>query len=105
MQRFVRYAMVPNCGFFAVDLPCRVPSVRLQLILHAVKVKGTRVRELRLAQDLTREQLAVKAGISARTLARVELDEGPTNDSTLAVLALALGCSVSDFTDEEPVAA
>lgn len=63
------------------------------------------MRELRRAQDLTREQLAVKAQISVRTLARIELDEGPANDSTLAVLALALGCDVSDFTDEEPVAA
>lgn len=70
-----------------------------------MKVKGTRVRELRVAQDLTREQLAVKAGISARTLARLELDEGPANDSTLAVIALALGCNVTDFSDEEPVAA
>lgn len=68
--------------------------------------KGTRVRELREEQELTRERLAVEAGISVRTLARIENDEGPANLGTLRLLALKLGCEVSDFTDDErPVAA
>lgn len=70
-----------------------------------MRVKGQRVRELREATGLSREQFAVKAGTTGRTLARIELDEGPSNLGTLKLIANALECDVDDFLDEEQVAA
>lgn len=55
-----------------------------------------RIRELRTAQGLTREQLAVKAGLAARTVARAEHDEF-VNGRTMAKLAVALGVEVVDL--------
>lgn len=47
----------------------------------------------------------MKAGTTGRTLARIELDEGPSNLGTLKLIANALECDVDDFLDEEQVAA
>lgn len=69
-----------------------------------MKVNGERVAALREGLNLNREQLAVKAGISSRTLARIENEEGPINRSTLFVLAHALDCDAADLTGLEQAA-
>jgi transcriptional regulator with XRE-family HTH domain len=49
------------------------------------------LRAIRTAQGLTREQLAVRAGISAKTIYRIERGIARPHHATLAVLATALG--------------
>jgi transcriptional regulator with XRE-family HTH domain len=65
-----------------------------------MEAQAYRVAELREAQGLSREQLAVKAGISSRTVARLENREGPVHRGTLLLLARALDCDVDDLIDE-----
>lgn len=64
----------------------------------------SRLRELRLRADLTQEQLAVAAGVTAKTVASVERGANAHN-GTLLLLATALGCSVEALTDSEEAAA
>lgn len=60
----------------------------------------SRLRELRLAADLTQEQLAVKAGITAKTVASAERGAN-VHRGTLTLLAIALDCEVDALTLEE----
>lgn len=69
-----------------------------------MKLRGKHVRELRQALGLSQEQLGVKAGTTGRTIARIELEEGPVNKATLIVVAEALGVEPDELVDEEPVA-
>jgi transcriptional regulator with XRE-family HTH domain len=50
------------------------------------------LEELRLARGLTREQLAVVAGLSAKTVYRLEVGGSVPRESTIRVLARALDC-------------
>lgn len=53
---------------------------------------GDRLRRLRLASNVTQADLAHKAGVGTRTLARLEAGEGGTIDSLVRVIsALGLG--------------
>jgi transcriptional regulator with XRE-family HTH domain len=67
-----------------------------------MEAQAYRVAELREAQGLSREQLAVKAGLSSRTVARIENREGPVHRGTLYLLAAALGCDVADLEESVP---
>ena len=65
---------------------------------------GTRVRATRLATGLTQEQLAVAAGLTSRTVKRVEAGE-ETTLGTLVAIAGALAVSVVDLVDDPQRAA
>lgn len=62
-----------------------------------------RLRDLRLAADLTQEQLAVKAGVTAKTVASAERGAN-VHKGTLTLLAIALGCEVEALTGLEKAA-
>lgn len=62
---------------------------------------GTAVRAKRTAAEMSQQTLATKAGISLRTLSRIEAGEDCTV-STLAALAAALGMTTADLLDEVP---
>ena len=57
---------------------------------------GGRLREARLAQDMTQETLAKRAGLATRTVIRIESGED-ARVGTISALAQALGISVSDI--------
>jgi transcriptional regulator with XRE-family HTH domain len=60
-----------------------------------IVLDGTRLRKLRRERGLSQEQLAERAGISLRTVARLERQSrAPCRGRTLARLAIAL--------DEQP---
>lgn len=57
-----------------------------------------RLRRLREARALSQEGLAARCGMSRKTIQRMERGEAVRPDS-LAIVALALGAPVTDFTD------
>lgn len=62
---------------------------------------AARVRALRLSAGLTQEQLAVHAGITAKTLANVENENGHRpHPGTLLLISRALDCDVAELTGE-----
>jgi transcriptional regulator with XRE-family HTH domain len=58
---------------------------------------GATVRELREACGVSREVLAVNAGLGVGTLARLELGRSDPSWSTLRALATALGLTMRDL--------
>ncbi len=54
----------------------------------------------RLSQGLTQEQLAERAGVTARTIQRIEAATGAAHPTTLALLAGALAVPVQDLSRE-----
>jgi transcriptional regulator with XRE-family HTH domain len=60
-------------------------------------VDGRRLRTLREARGITRQQLADAAGISLRTLAGAELGESQPFPVVVAALAVALEVEVESF--------
>ena len=58
---------------------------------------GSRVRELREAQNLTQERLAAAAGIGRGTLVRIENGEQSPRYETLVALARALGRPIQEL--------
>lgn len=54
----------------------------------------SQIRKLRLERGLSQEQLAVRAGITRTTLAKLENTEAPTRTATLRAIAAALDVSV-----------
>ncbi|QNQ80871.1 helix-turn-helix domain-containing protein [Lactobacillus sp. PV034] len=59
-------------------------------------MKKNKVKELRLSQHLSQEQLAEKANVSVRTIQRLENEED-VSSSTLNLVAKALRVSVDDL--------
>jgi transcriptional regulator with XRE-family HTH domain len=59
--------------------------------MEAVAKIGDNLKRERLAQTLTQEQLAEKAGISAAALVRIERNQADPHVSTIRKLADALG--------------
>lgn len=55
------------------------------------------LKQRRKNAGLTREQLAVAAGLTGRTVERIELGLGNPTLSTLEALAKVLGCRVADL--------
>ncbi|HZS02221.1 MAG TPA: helix-turn-helix transcriptional regulator [Chloroflexota bacterium] len=58
---------------------------------------GCRVRELRQARGLTVQELAERAGIAARALARIEGGEHAGPLPPIAPLLAAMGCTLDDL--------
>lgn len=61
---------------------------------------GKRVRTAREAHGLSQERLAVTAGVSSATVARIELGLHRPHRSTLALVAAVLGLDVDDLLGE-----
>lgn len=68
-----------------------------------MKINGDRVRELREAKSWSQEHLADAAGLSVRTIQRVE-SEGLGSAETRLALASALGVPVSVLMPADPPA-
>lgn len=58
----------------------------------------------RLAAGLSRERLAVAAGVTSKTVFNIERGLVEPNEATLRVLAQALGCDVADLSEPDEVA-
>jgi transcriptional regulator with XRE-family HTH domain len=58
---------------------------------------GRRVAELRASQKLTQEELAERAGISARYIQRIEAGHENLTLTTMASVAKALGVEVASL--------
>lgn len=65
---------------------------------------AVKIRERRTAAKLTQEQLAVAAGVTAKTLGSVERGQNASID-TLWKLARYFGCTVDDLLPDEQEAA
>ncbi|HEV3047417.1 MAG TPA: helix-turn-helix transcriptional regulator [Solirubrobacteraceae bacterium] len=61
------------------------------------QILGTVLRRVREERRITREVLAVRAGLSVGTLARLELGSSDPTWSTIAALAHALELSLEDL--------
>lgn len=61
--------------------------------LHQRKTFGANLRRERMARNLTQQQLAEMAGLSIRSLQRIEAGEFTILMTTLIRLRKALGCS------------
>jgi DNA-binding XRE family transcriptional regulator len=59
--------------------------------------RTTRLSQLRIERGLSREKLAARAGLSARTIFNLERCIGQPQAITVAALARALGCSAEDI--------
>jgi transcriptional regulator with XRE-family HTH domain len=69
---------------------------RPELAAALVKL-GRRVRELRLAQELTQEELARRSLLDPKHVQTIERGGSNVTVSTLLGLADALGCGVADL--------
>ncbi len=58
--------------------------------MQTVVYVGERLKDLRIRQALTQQELAEKAGLSTNALNRLELDKAEPRMSTLRKLAKAL---------------
>lgn len=63
--------------------------------------RRTLLEHLRTEAGLTREQLAVAAGLSASTVARAELGYHRPQPSSRLLLARVLGCDPTDLLNDE----
>jgi transcriptional regulator with XRE-family HTH domain len=63
---------------------------------HARQI-GVRIRERRLAADLTLVHVAARMGVSFQQVSKWEAGEHHTKKATLAKLAHILGCTTHDF--------
>ena len=59
-----------------------------------------KIRDLRIAQGLSAEQLAVKAGTSHTTIYRIEAGEGVKLEIAIRI-AKALGVKLADILEED----
>ena len=60
---------------------------------------GDKVKHERIAQTMTQEQLAHKAGISPTALVRIERNESDPHVSTIRKLADALGIDARELVE------
>ena len=66
-------------------------------------VTGTAIRQLREAKHLTQAELAEKLAVSAKAISKWETGRGLPDISLLEPLAAALGVSVLELMQGEPV--
>ncbi|MFH1687737.1 MAG: XRE family transcriptional regulator [bacterium] len=64
---------------------------------------GHKIKALRLASDLTQEELANRAGLSKGFISQLENDQTSVQIDTLSDMLEALGISLSDFFSESNV--
>lgn len=60
---------------------------------------GTRIRRVRIAQDISQAELADKAGLGEATVRRAEVGRGTPSTPTLQAIAGALGVRLSWLLD------
>ena len=68
--------------------------------MQAVVYIGDRLKNLRVRQALTQQELAGRAGVGKNTVNRIERNEGEPHMSTLRKLAKALGVDPSELVGE-----
>ena len=66
-------------------------------------VTGAAIRQLREARNLTQTELAEKIGVSSKTISKWETAKGLPDISLLQPLAQALGISVIELMNGEPI--
>ncbi len=71
------------------------------LCTDAMKIDSQKLRGLRDERSWTQEHLATVAGLSLRTVQRIEREGNASSDSRLA-LAAAFGVDVSSLSEELP---
>jgi len=72
--------------------------------MEASKAFGLAVRKLRIAKDLTQEELGFESGLTRAYISSIELDQKLPSITTIAKLAQALELSLSElmgFVDKE----
>ena len=72
--------------------------------MEASKAFGLAVRKLRIAKDLTQEELGFESGLTRAYISSIELDQKLPSITTSAKLAQALELSLSElmgFVDKE----
>lgn len=65
--------------------------------MKELKLFGMRIKELRMIRRLTQEQLAAKAGISAKYVSRIEMGQHFPSLDILIKLAGVLNVELKDF--------
>ncbi len=65
--------------------------------MKAKKAFAKTLKELRLAQDLSQEKLAEKAGLSMRAISLIECEKIQPTITTIEDLSRALGMKMSDI--------
>jgi transcriptional regulator with XRE-family HTH domain len=84
----------------ALGVPTRLsqtPPVRLQRWEERRKQVGSRIRELRLGQELTQEALGLEAGLSRVMIIGIEWGKKSVAYERLWDIADVLGVDVADF--------
>lgn len=76
-----------------------VPTVRPEQKSEPTTPLGRNLRARREARELSQAVLAVTAGLSPATVARIEAGTINPRLDTLAALAGVLGCSVADLVE------
>ena len=67
-----------------------------------LEAQGRRLRELRLAAGLSREDLAARVGMTRGSIRKLESGHHAPRPETVAQLAAALGVTPDRFTDNLP---
>jgi transcriptional regulator with XRE-family HTH domain len=71
--------------------------------MAGVVTVGAGIAAARTAAGLGQRRLAQLTGITQPTLSRIEHDEREAKVNELAILAWALGCTISELTGRSPV--
>jgi transcriptional regulator with XRE-family HTH domain len=64
-----------------------------------LKALGNRVREIRISQNLTQEDLGFKVGNSGKQIGRIERGENNVTTCMIYAITKALNISLSEFYD------
>jgi transcriptional regulator with XRE-family HTH domain len=70
-------------------------------VLRGVKI-GERIRNLRIASDLTQEELAARADLTKGFISQLERDQTSISVDSLLDILQVLNVKVTDFFSEEP---
>lgn len=69
--------------------------------MSSARTDTSPVQAAREAASMSREGLADRAGVSLKTIERIELGHVTPRRSTLAVIALALGVPIESLTERQ----
>lgn len=78
----------------------RMPRARKNLVLSSFT---NRIRELRLARNMSAAALAARIGVPPQTLLRWEVDARQLRARSLPAIATALGCEVQELLGCSPL--
>jgi DNA-binding XRE family transcriptional regulator len=78
-------------------LACDGKYSKLPLYTQVIRLFGSRVREARIAKNMTQTQLAKEAGMHQGNLSRLEKGEHMPTVGTLRRVAIALDADFSDL--------